>query len=152
MEGLEFLSQEYFEIMKVISNYDNILMIIKGWSITIGIALIGYSLKYNKRSILLVCAFCALCFAFVDAKFKEYQTNYYGRMQTIENCIHDKQKIDDVNECKPLFVHQSWEREDEKSSIIDEAHLSNIYIPHFFIIIISILLFIFWKPVTVIND
>ena len=132
MEYIEFLSDEYFEIMKIISNYDNILMIIKGWSITVGIALIGYSLKYNKRSILFVCAFCALCFAFVDAKFKEYQTNYYDRMIIIEDCIRDKKDPDHDQECKPLYVHQSWVKANKKSSILDQVNLSNIYMPHIF--------------------
>jgi len=62
-------------------------MLIKGWSITVGMGLIGYAFTYKKRAILLLSMVAAFCFILVDAKFKEYQVVYYKRMETIENCF-----------------------------------------------------------------
>lgn len=61
-------------------------MVIKGWSITVGMALIGYAFQQQKRSILLLCVVSSICFAFVDAKFKEFQVSYYPRLEAIEKC------------------------------------------------------------------
>lgn len=157
MDTVDILTKEYLQIMSVIQNFDDLSMIIKGWSITVGVALIGYSLKYNKRLILLVCCFGALSFMLVDAKYKEYQENYYPRMQAIEKCIKVVDKKESktsiaTSKCVPLKVDESWFESKNWTDVFLQFKKSNIYFPHAFIFLMSLLLFFIWKPIIESNE
>jgi len=139
---MELLSQEYFKIMDVISFYDGYLMTIKGWSITIGMALIGYAFQQKNKSILLLCCVSSICFALVDAKFKQYQTSYYPRMQNIEVCINENKPS-----CPPLQVDSAWNKSKSQNSYLKQFSTAGVFMPHFIIFMLALLLFFVPKSI-----
>ena len=142
---MEILAQEYFKIVDVISIYDGHLMAIKGWSITVGMALIGYSFQQKQKMILLLCCTSSICFALVDAKFKQYQTSYYPRMREIEICINTEKAS-----CPVLQIDRSWVSSKSQNGYIQQFGKVNVLMPHFILFLLSI--FLFFKPKIIEQD
>ncbi|GGZ73285.1 hypothetical protein [Paraglaciecola chathamensis] len=137
---MDLLAQEYFKLIDVISGFDGYLMTVKGWSITVGLALIGYAFQQKQKSILLLCCASALCFSFVDAKFKEYQVSYYPRMQQIENCF-----VKEPSEnCSPLKVDGSWSETKKWYGVFLQYGKLGVIMPHFILFVLA--LFLYLKP------
>jgi hypothetical protein len=147
---VELLSQEYFKIIDIVAQYDDRLMIIKGWSITVGLAIIGYAFQQGQRAILLLCCVSAICFAFVDAKFKEYQVGYYSRMRVIESCAakpEDKRAI-----CNPLQIDSSWNTSSHWYGVFLQFGKLGVLMPHFVLFFLALLLYTRWNQVSVKNQ
>ena len=141
---MELLANEYFKLMDVISNYDGYLLTIKGWSITVSMALIGYAYQKNNKFILLLCCVSSICFALIDAKYKQYQTNYYPRMQAIEECM-----VTDKKTCPALQIDDSWNRSNERNSIFSQFHNANVAIPHIVLFLLALIMFFIPKTIGV---
>ncbi len=134
---MDLLAQEYFKIIDIINSYDGYLMSIKGWSITVGLALIGYAFQQKNKSILLLCCVSSICFVLVDAKFKQYQTSYYPRMKAIEAC-----KRGESNSCTALQVDSSWTKSKAENRYLQQLGKSGVTMPHFILFILASLLFL----------
>ena len=78
------LLEEYYAIMKVVSEYDSRLMIIKGWSVTLSLAGIGLAFSEGHYSLFALAAFSAGGFWYVETLMKQHQLHYYARMRDIE--------------------------------------------------------------------
>jgi len=138
---MELIAQEYFKIIDIIGQYDGLMMTIKGWLITVGMALIGYAFQQRQRSILLLVLVSAVCFSLVDAKFKEYQTSYYPRMRTIEKCISTKNEL---AACLPLQVDASWSESKVWYGVFLQYGKFGVIMPHFIVFLLA--LFLYVKP------
>jgi hypothetical protein len=144
--GMELLSQEYFKLVDILAQYDDRLMVIKGWSITVGLALIGYAFQHGQRAILLLCCVSTLCFAFVDAKFKEYQVNYYPRMQAIEECVARPQEQRAA--CIPLQINSWWTASQVWYGVFLQFGKLGVLMPHFVVFILGLWLFLRWNSLS----
>jgi len=140
MNEINLLKEEYLKVIDIVSAYDGYLMIIKGWSITVGLALIGYAVKEKQRSLLIACMIGAIAFTFVDAKFKEYQVAYYPRMSAVEQCMISKQ-ADPNTKCVVFSVHTSWQHAKEWYGIILQLFKLGVLIPHIFIFFLAAYLY-----------
>jgi hypothetical protein len=78
------LGTEYYAIMKVVSEYDGRLMIIKGWSVTLSLAGLGLGFQQGHFALFALAAGTALAFWFIDGLMKRHQMRYYSRMRDIE--------------------------------------------------------------------
>ncbi|WHP63959.1 hypothetical protein [Vibrio harveyi] len=145
---MESLALEYFKLVDVISQYDGYLMMIKGWSITVSLAIFGYAFQQANRSILLLAAVSSISFYLMDVKFKEYQLSYYPRMKAIERCVHAVDLELNVrisnNSCELFKIDQSWVDAKKSGRFVDGAfHFGSIF-PHVILLLLSILLY--FKP------
>ncbi len=137
---MDLLAQEYFKLVDVISGFDGYLMTVKGWSITVGLALIGYAFQQKQKAILLLCCASAFCFSFVDAKFKEYQVSYYPRMQQIESCFAEEPAVN----CSPLKIDSSWSESKNWYGVFLQYGKLGVLMPHFILFVLA--LFLYLKP------
>ncbi|WP_461189961.1 hypothetical protein [Arthrobacter sp. Z4-13] len=80
----EDLGREYDAIMKVVSEFDGRLMIVKGWSVTLSLASLGLGFERGHSALFVLAAATALGFWFIDALMKRHQMQYYSRMRDIE--------------------------------------------------------------------
>lgn len=78
------LGTEYYAIMKVVSEFDGRLMIIKGWSVTLSLAGLGLGFQQGHYALFALAAGTALAFWFIDGLMKRQQMRYYSRMRDIE--------------------------------------------------------------------
>lgn len=80
----QFIFQEYLKLVDVIDAYDTRLLVIKGWSVTFSLVMLGLAFEKKVRFLFLVASISSICFFLLDATYKNYQTNYYSRMNQIE--------------------------------------------------------------------
>lgn len=80
----QFIFQEYFKLVDVIDAYDTRLLVIKGWSVTFSLVMLGLAFEKKVRLLFLVASISSICFFLLDITYKNYQTNYYSRMNQIE--------------------------------------------------------------------
>ncbi len=80
----EDLLREYYAILDVISAYDARELTIKGWSVTLSLAGLGFAFERQSYGLFGVSALAAVAFWFLDALSKGYQLRYYARMRDIE--------------------------------------------------------------------
>ena len=84
MECNDLLTQEYFKIVDIISEFDDRLLIIKSWAVTFSLVMLATALQKRVAALFWVSSLSALCFFLLDGAYKNYQTNYYPQMRNIE--------------------------------------------------------------------
>ncbi|MGF1748625.1 hypothetical protein [Vibrio cionasavignyae] len=146
---MENLSAEYFKLVDIISQYDGYLMMIKGWSITVGLAIIGYSFQQANKSILLMCVVSTLSFYVMDAKFKEYQVSYYPRMKAIEHCVEfaprlSEKELNIAATCELFKIDRSWTQTKKDSSFVDVFFKLGVAFPHLILLVLAA--FLYFRP------
>jgi hypothetical protein len=85
----EDLQKEYYAILEVVSNFDQRVMTIKGWSVTLSLAALGLGFQQGHYALFALGSVTALSFWFIEAATKQQQTRYYPRMRDIELAAHN---------------------------------------------------------------
>lgn len=78
------LRSEYEFLMKVVSEFDGRLMLVKGWSVTLSLAGLGLAFSENSYPLLALSSISAIAFWCLDWVTKRHQMRYYRRMREIE--------------------------------------------------------------------
>jgi hypothetical protein len=78
------LLTEYDSLTKIVSNFDTILLTVKGWSVTLSFVLLWNGFAKRLWSLFLLSALSAGCFWLLDGQMKGFQMQYYPRMRQIE--------------------------------------------------------------------
>jgi hypothetical protein len=75
---------EYVAIVKLVSEFDGRLMIIKGWSVTLSLAGLGLAFQQAHYALFILASATAIAFWSIEASVKRHQMQYYPRMRAIE--------------------------------------------------------------------
>ena len=75
---------EYYAILDVITGFDQRIMIVKGWSVTLSLAALGLGFQQGHYALFALAGATALAFWFVDTLLKWHQMRFYSRMRDIE--------------------------------------------------------------------
>lgn len=86
---LDLLRDEIDDIQSKIAMYDDLSFKIKGWALTLWIAILGYGINQRSPLLPLVSIPVLVAFWFLDAYFKSYQQRAMARMGYIERFIND---------------------------------------------------------------
>ncbi len=78
------LRVEYFEIADLVTGFDQRLLTIKGWGVTLSLASLGLGFQQEHYGLFLVAALSGLAFWVVEAVTKRHQMRFYPRMRDIE--------------------------------------------------------------------
>jgi hypothetical protein len=78
------LRTEYYAILSVITDYDQRLVVVKGWSVTLSLAALGLGFQQGHYALFGLGALTAAGFWFIEALYKRFQMGYYSRMRDIE--------------------------------------------------------------------
>ncbi|TCM42760.1 hypothetical protein [Kribbella sp. VKM Ac-2568] len=87
------LGIEYYAILDVVTDYDRRLVTVKGWSVTLSLALLGLGFEKSHYALFGLAAFSAAAFWMIDALNKEFQMAYYSRMRDIEVAAYYLNKV-----------------------------------------------------------
>lgn len=101
------LSEEYFAILAVISEYDARFMTIKGWSVTTSLAGIGLGFTQTSRALFALAAVSAFMFWMIESLGKQHQVRYYCRMREIE--VLGATDADDQTQFSPR-IDWTWKK------------------------------------------
>lgn len=80
----ENLQTEYFKIVDIVTDFDQRLLTIKSWGVTLSLASIGIGFQQRHYGLFLVAAISGLAFWLVEGVTKVHQMRYYPRMGDIE--------------------------------------------------------------------
>lgn len=80
----ELLRDELNQIQEGIRSHDQILVQIRGWAVTVGLAAGGFSLTSDSRAIALLGVFAAAAFWIIDSHRRMWQRRIRDRAKALE--------------------------------------------------------------------
>jgi hypothetical protein len=138
------LADEYFQLQRIVEDFDAKALTIKAWSVTLSAAGIVTAYTQFKPIILLVAAFSALVFWSVEALWKTSQQAFYARIYAIEHAIAADEDL------PPLQIATSWSHawhENGRSRpALGIMAWPHVMLPHVLVAAAGLLLFLFVQP------
>jgi hypothetical protein len=80
----DFEQQEYFALVKAVDDFDQRLITIKSWGVTLSLAALGLGFQYSAYGFFLVAAASSLAFWLIEGAVKRHQMRHYPRIREIE--------------------------------------------------------------------
>jgi type IV secretory pathway TrbD component len=95
----EDLQREYYAILDVVTSFDQRIMTVKGWSVTLSLAALGLGFQQNHSALFALAAVTGLGFWLIEVTTKRWQLRYYPRMRDIELAAYNLNhvRLDEVN-------------------------------------------------------
>ncbi len=103
------LHVEYYKLSELVGAFDQRLLTIKGWGVTVGLATLGVAFQQRHYGLFLVAAMGGIAFWTVEAIEKVHQMRFYPRMRAIEVICYGQFGISSESEklSSPL-IDWSW--------------------------------------------
>jgi hypothetical protein len=83
------LRTEYFVLVDLVTSFDQRLLTIKGWGVTLSLASLAAGFQQDHYGLFLVAAVSGLAFWVVEGTTKLHQMRHYPRMRDIEVAMFD---------------------------------------------------------------
>jgi hypothetical protein len=80
----EALLREYYEVFHAVDESDKRLLTVKGWGVTLSMAVLAWGFQYAHYGLFLVAALSGLAFWLIEGVLKRHQMRHYLRMRDIE--------------------------------------------------------------------
>jgi len=80
----DWLIREYFALNDAIDRFDQRLLTVKGWGVTLGLASLADGFQSAHYGLFLVAALSGVSFLTIEALIKRHQMRHYLRMREIE--------------------------------------------------------------------
>lgn len=80
----EPLLREYYEIVKIVGEFDARLLTVKGWGVTLSLAALAWGFQYRHYGLFFVASLSGLGFWLIEGTMKRHQMRHYFRMREIE--------------------------------------------------------------------
>ena len=90
---LDLLKKELDLISSVIGRYDSMLFQIKGWTITLWIAVVGFGFQSKLIPVFMLAFFIPILFCFIEVEFKHIQRQYIFRGNKLEKFLRDDKQL-----------------------------------------------------------
>jgi hypothetical protein len=91
------LQAEYAKLADTVDAFDQRLLTIKGWGVTLSLASLGLGFQQDHYGLFLVAAASGLAFWLVEATTKMHQIRYYPRMGDIEVIAYELFRVDTLS-------------------------------------------------------
>jgi len=104
----EALGKEYYEILKIVGDFDARLMTVKGWGVTLSLAALGWGFQYGHYGLFLVAALSGFGFWLIEGVMKRHQMRYYLRMREIEVLQYERVTPQDAKTFSSPRIDSSW--------------------------------------------
>jgi hypothetical protein len=103
----EALQKEYYEILKIVGDFDGRLLTVKGWGVTLSLATLGWGFQYGHYGLFVVAALSGFGFWLIEGTMKRHQMRYYLRMREIEVLQYQRAGADGKEFSSPR-IDSSW--------------------------------------------
>lgn len=77
-------SKEYFVLNEMVTSFDQRLLTVKGWGVTLSLVALGLGFQYKSFGMFLVSAVSSIAFWWLEAVMKTHQMRFYPRLREIE--------------------------------------------------------------------
>jgi len=88
------LRAEYFALADHVASFDQRLLTIKGWGVTLSLASIGLGFQQDHYGLFLVAAVSGFAFWIVETTTKFHQMRFYPRMRDIEVAMYHLYRVE----------------------------------------------------------
>lgn len=136
----EFLNEEYFTIQESINKYDEHLLKIKSWSVTLSLAGIVTGFVKCIDSVFLVAAISSLLFWIIDCLYKSFQNAFYYRAKKIEDYMSGKMDENDVNKFSSPDILGAWSAGYKSLNKLKIFIWPQVALPHLPVLILGVIL------------
>jgi len=103
-----FEKDEYFALVKVVADFDQRLLTVKGWGVTLSLAALGLGFQYRAYGFFLVAAASSFAFWVIEHAGKRHQMRHYVRIREIEVNRYRRASDDEKAYSSPR-TDWSWE-------------------------------------------
>lgn len=104
----EALDKEYYEILKIVDDFDGRLMTVKGWGVTLSLAALAWGFQYGHYGLFLVATLSGFGFWVIEGAMKRHQMRYYLRMREIEVLQYERISGDHAKAFSSPRIDSSW--------------------------------------------
>jgi len=104
----EALIKEYYAILEIVTAFDQRLMTVKGWGVTLSLAALAWGFEKGHSGLFLVAALSGLGFWLIEGTMKRHQMRYYVRMREIEVLQHARIKEKTAQSFSSPRIDWSW--------------------------------------------
>lgn len=135
---LSMLKEEYFQLQKIVEEFDARAITIKAWSVTLSAAGLVTGIKEQSPEICLIAALSALVFWFIETLWKLHQQCYYPRISEIEDFFRKP----DGALIPPLQIKSVWMKSyrRNKGEAIRVFFWPHVFMPHLVVFAAGLLL------------
>lgn len=105
----DFEQQEYFAVAKAIADFDQRLLTVKSWGVTLSLVALGLGFQYRAYGFFLIAFISSLSFWIIEAVGKRHQMRHYLRMREIEVNRYNRAEEGDKPTSSPR-MDWSWHR------------------------------------------
>lgn len=98
---------EYFALVKSIADFDQRMLTVKGWGVTLSLAALGLGFQYRAYGYFLIAAASSVAFWIIEHAGKRHQMRHYVRMREIEMHQYDAAAAGDKQVSSPR-IDWSW--------------------------------------------
>lgn len=88
------LREEYYRLSAIVDGFDQRLLTIKGWGVTLSLASIGIGFQQDHYGLFLVATHSGLGFWIIEAVTKMHQMRFYPRMGDIEYACYQLYRVE----------------------------------------------------------
>lgn len=106
--GEDQLLREYYEVFRVVNEFDKQLLTVKGWGVTLSLAALAWGFQYVHYGLFLVAALSGLAFWLIEGAMKRHQMRFYLRMREIEVLQYKRASSEDDRVFSSPRVDSSW--------------------------------------------
>lgn len=132
--------EEYLQLHTVVDSFDTKTLTIKAWSVTVGMSGIGGAFISHTPVLLLLASFSAFVFWLLEYYWKSFQYPHFIRVDDIEDYISGNR-----DSLEPMQIGKSWEsnyRLGGAKRFFTIFKWSNVMIPHIYVLLCGVGLFI----------
>ena len=103
------LQVEYYTLSDLVGAFDQRLLTIKGWGVTVSLAMLGVAFQQRHYGLFFVAAISGIAFWIVEAITKAHQMRFYPRMRAIEVICYDQFGVSsDSEKLSSPLIDWSW--------------------------------------------
>lgn len=106
---LTILKEEYFKIHELMERFDEKVIVMKGWSITVSTAAVGAAFVEEKPALLLLAAAAAFFFWVIESFWKTFQEAHYLRLRAIESYFAGREADIEALQIGSTWMH-AWHK------------------------------------------
>jgi hypothetical protein len=104
----EDLLKEYYEILKIVGEFDGRLLTVKGWGVTLSLASLAWGFQQGHFGLFLVAALSGLGFWLIEGTMKRHQMRHCLRMRQIEVLQYQRSLDRSIGPFSSPRIDSSW--------------------------------------------
>jgi hypothetical protein len=108
MSNEDALLREYYEILKLVGEFDTRIMTVKGWGVTLSLGALAWGFQQRHYGLFLVASLSGLGFWIIEGTLKRHQMRFYLRMSEIEVLQYERAADEDAKAVSSPRINSSW--------------------------------------------